>query len=319
MHKSLFLISVDNSLLYSNFKKTVKKKINSKNLSKFKIPSSINDMSNIGIWGFNSTPENQKVWKQMKNGDLVLFLKNKKYFCSAKIIDRSQNPNIAKKLWTGEIYGQNRNLLIFLEDIKEIELDFDSTIPIFVNPTMPESYRFPLIKIDSSKEKILYKTFGSLDRVIDFLSGKIDNNTNVEMELIESTSKARRGQEKFRNLVINNFNSKCALCQISEKDLLQASHIIPVSQKESRGSIQNGICFCVLHHLMFDRGYFSFDDEYQVIVAEHKFSSKSLLLTMNQFKIMNKPKKYPLIDFLRLHRARYGINQKTLIINKDKE
>ncbi len=314
LHKSVYLILVDNSELFLNFKKTVKKQINSKILNQFEIPISIRKMNNIGIWGFNSTIENQKLWIKLKKGDVVLLLKNKKYFCSAKIADKSKNLNMAKKLWTGKIYGQNRNLLIFLDDIKKIELDFDSTIPIFVNPTMPESHRFPLIKIDSSKEKMLYKTFGSIDKAINFLSNKIDTDIehqfeDVKMELSKTISKSRNGQERFHNLVLNNFNTKCALCQISEKDLLQASHIIPVNQKQSMGSIQNGICFCVLHHLMFDRGYFSFDDEYKVILADHKFSSKFLLLSMKQFKKMNKPKKYPSIDFLRLHRARYEMSQ----------
>ena len=310
MRESIFLVSVEHQQLYANFQKTVEKKVNIKNLSQFEIPTKIRSLKDTAIWGFNPTSENKSLWKKMRSGDIVLFLRNKKYFQMGTIQEKIQNLEIPKKFWHGDIYGQSRSLLIFIDKLKQISLNFDSTIPIFIKPTMPESYHFPIIKINTERQKILYKIFGTFEKTIDFLSNNVDVDNHVnetEIELKASLSKIRKGQEKFRNHILNNFYSKCAVCEISEKDLLQASHIISVAQKQTSGSLKNGICLCVLHHLMFDRGYFSFDDEYKIIIHKQKFSSDILLTDMQRFRKMGKSKILPSLDFLRLHRARYDI------------
>ena len=313
MSKSIFLMSVDNQKLLLNFEKTVKKKIKTKKLSQFKIPSSIKKIKNISVWGLNSTLENQRLWKKIKEGDIILFLKDKKYFCRCKVIERFDSLEIAKKFWVNEIFGQTRNLLIFIDQIEPINLDFYASIPIFVNPTMPESYRFPIIKIDSGRQKILVNTFGDMERAVDFLCGNTKTDFDypeeeIEIEIKEVMTKIRKGQEKFRKIILDNYFSRCAVCSISEVDLLQASHIIPVNQKQVMGSIRNGICLCALHHLMFDKGYFSFDDNHKIIIAEEKFSTKNLLTKMKYFKKIGKSKIEPSIDFLQMHRARFGIS-----------
>ena len=311
MSKSIFLISIDNQKLLLNFEKTVKKKITTKKLNQFKIPSSIKKIKNISMWGLNSTLENERLWKKINKGDVLLFLKNKKYFCKCKVLEKFDSSEISRKFWADEVFGQTRNLLIFIDQIEPINLDFDASIPIFVNPAMPESYRFPIIEIDYERQKILLDTFGDVERAADFLCGSIETDypeEEIDMEIKEVMMKIRKGQEKFRKIILDNYFSRCAICSISEADLLQASHIIPVSQKQMMGSIINGICLCALHHLMFDKGYFSFDDNHKIIIAEEKFSTKNLLTKMKHFKKMGKSRIKPSIDFLRIHRARFGIS-----------
>ena len=56
----------------------------------------------------------------------------------------------------------------------------------------------------------------------------------------------RIGQSKFRKGVLKNFENRCALSGISDKELLNASHIIPwAHNKDCRGDIANGICLYV--------------------------------------------------------------------------
>lgn len=59
----------------------------------------------------------------------------------------------------------------------------------------------------------------------------------------------------------------CALCGISERDLLVAGHIAPwASNIENRLNPANGICFCVFHDRAFERGYVLLDDQLRALV-----------------------------------------------------
>ena len=93
---------------------------------------------------------------------------------------------------------------------------------------------------------------------------------DVSVSLIERTAKVRMGQGAFRAEVLKNYDKRCAVCDISKEDLLEASHILPVRHHESAGDIKNGMCLCVLHHKMFDKRYMYFDIDYTL-----NFTSKT--------------------------------------------
>ena len=86
----------------------------------------------------------------------------------------------------------------------------------------------------------------------------------------------RLGQSKFRKGVLKNFGNKCALTGITELTLLTASHIVPWSHKKDfRGDISNGICLYIEYDALFDKGYISFTDKLETIIASDisKFSN----------------------------------------------
>ena len=75
-----------------------------------------------------------------------------------------------------------------------------------------------------------------------------------------ATTKARKGQDIFSKNVRVNFKNKCAVCNSSQTDLLNGGHIVPATDEKTAGVITNGICFCVLCHVLFDKGYFNPSD-----------------------------------------------------------
>ena len=93
------------------------------------------------------------------------------------------------------------------------------------------------------------------------------DHMNVILEKKESI--VRKGQNKFRDMVLKNYHYKCAICGITEENLLEASHIIPVKYENTSGSKTNGICLCVLHHKMFDVGYICFDSDYNLHLSNN--------------------------------------------------
>lgn len=80
--------------------------------------------------------------------------------------------------------------------------------------------------------------------------------------------KTRVNQSVFREMILTNYSSKCALTGIDIPDLLYASHIMPWSKHEKeRLNPENGICLSALYDKAFDKGYISFDDNYKVLIA----------------------------------------------------
>lgn len=79
----------------------------------------------------------------------------------------------------------------------------------------------------------------------------------------------RRGQQFFRQVVLNAFGGRCAVTGIAVRELLVASHILPwAAYPESRLETQNGIALSRLHDGAFDRGLISFDENYRLVLSK---------------------------------------------------
>ena len=114
------------------------------------------------------------------------------------------------------------------------------------------------------------------------LSEDEQNDYSIENRKIEIQGRIK--QSVFRRKVLENFNHKCCISDISETSLLVASHIIPWSQRIStRLNPRNGICFSVLYDKLFDLGYFSLKNDMTIIVSNDMSNYSSKLV-----QILNK-------------------------------
>ena len=126
---------------------------------------------------------------------------------------------------------------------------------------------------------------------------------DIVVTLEKGTALIRKGQTEFRRIILDNYHHRCAICDIREDDLLEASHIIEVKNKDTAGLLKNGICLCVLHHKMFDKGYLYFDDDYILQVSEKARQSKQLLKSCTYDKITNCDL-LPSKEYLKSHREK---------------
>ncbi|MBV4449262.1 HNH endonuclease [Clostridium tyrobutyricum] len=98
-----------------------------------------------------------------------------------------------------------------------------------------------------------------------------DNIINTE---ITTLTKQRVGQYKLREYILDIYEHKCALCDIDKDDLLVCSHIVPWrTDEKNRLNPKNAICLCAQHDRLFDRGYFSLDENYNIkygVKADYK-------------------------------------------------
>lgn len=123
--------------------------------------------------------------------------------------------------------------------------------------------------------------------------------------------KLRRGQDYFRNAVVNNFGSKCAVTQLAIRELLIASHILPWGKHPGeRLNIQNGLCLSRLHDVAFDQGLIAFDDEMKLLLSPQlKAALPDRALSENfeahEGEILTLPSDsvFPDAEFLAEHRA----------------
>ncbi len=125
-------------------------------------------------------------------------------------------------------------------------------------------------------------------------------------------TKVRRGQQFFRQMILNAFDGRCCVTGIPVRELLVASHILPWGEfPAERLNPQNGLCLSRLHDAAFDQGLISFDDDYRLVLSrelrghlpqpalEHDFAAHAgKLLTLPQ----EAPP--PNREFLRYHRQK---------------
>jgi len=130
-----------------------------------------------------------------------------------------------------------------------------------------------------------------------------------------SRVKVRAKQSKWRKEILNNYGNLCYLptCDVNDPKLLTASHIKDYRFAENkqlphRAHPQNGLCFCYLCHKLFDSGYFTLTDNYEIEISSNKqITSKIVSNLLNNSvgqQIPNLPQKglEPLLDFINHHR-----------------
>ena len=318
--QNLILISVENSKLFAIYKKTVEPPLSKKIMQKFAFPSVIQNLRAVSIWGLNETKENERIWKKIGKSDIILFLKNGKFFSKGKLLHKMNDQKILEKIVKNSTLVKTRKLLLFIKDLEPIDIDLQATIPVFVNPIMPNSYNFPIKIVNDKEKKILKKTFGSIEKALEFLGNPKNKDesvsdfinrkklkTKVNFSRKTSITKIRKGQDVFSKNVRANFKNKCAVCNSSQMDLLVAGHIVPVEDEKIAGVIVNGICFCVLCHKLFDNGYFSFDDDYRIIFSKRKKIDDVFRNLIHENKKIGACLVKPSKTYLLLHRIKFGI------------
>ena len=129
---------------------------------------------------------------------------------------------------------------------------------------------------------------------------------------IRTTAKARRGQQFFRQAILNAYDVRCCISGINVPDLLIASHIRPWGKfPDDRLNPRNGLCLSTIHDAAFDDGLITLDEELSVILSKRlKSFFPQTTLEHNFVPFENKsirlPDKLaePDPEFLRYHREK---------------
>lgn len=119
-------------------------------------------------------------------------------------------------------------------------------------------------------------------------------------------AKCRVRHSQFSSLVTRNFEGRCCLTGVAERELLVAGHIVPwCEDKKIRLDPSNGLLLESRYDRLFEEGYFTFTDELVVQIATTKGLSRTLRKILKQ--VDGRQARKPVIwqigsDHLRRHR-----------------
>jgi putative restriction endonuclease len=122
--------------------------------------------------------------------------------------------------------------------------------------------------------------------------------------------KVRRGQDYFRDAVINNFGGRCGVTQLAIRELLIASHILPwTTNVTERLNVRNGLSLSRLHDAAFDQGLIAFDDNLRLVLSPRLRAALPIRIVADSFGLyegcpLHIPEDaiLPDLDFLAIHR-----------------
>jgi len=166
--------------------------------------------------------------------------------------------------------------------------------------------------LGEESEQLLHDLFTKDEgKEVDFLArGKVQIVPPSGPTEIETTRKARRGQQFFRQAVLNAYDIRCCISGINIPRLLIASHIKPWGKFPSeRLNPRNGLCLSTLHDAAFDNGLITLDQNLNIMLSKQlrKFFPQPAL-EQNFAPFEGKPIRLPDklaepdAEFLRYHR-----------------
>jgi predicted restriction endonuclease len=136
---------------------------------------------------------------------------------------------------------------------------------------MWEEFHANIAALGTQSEQLLHDLFTQDEsKELDFLSQKAVRLTAPTGPTeSQATIKIRRGQQFFRQSILNAYNVRCCITGIAVPRLLVASHIKPWSQfPDHRLDPSNGLCLSTLHDAAFDSGLITLDNQYRVVLSQ---------------------------------------------------
>lgn len=130
--------------------------------------------------------------------------------------------------------------------------------------------------LGTESEQLLHDLFTQDDdRELDFLQPdkvRLERSSDLVGPTgpTEATSnvKVRRGQQFFRQTILNAYGVRCCISGINVPRLLVASHIKPWRDfPNERLAPRNGLCLSSLHDAAFDAGLITLDEKLNVVLS----------------------------------------------------
>ncbi len=147
----------------------------------------------------------------------------------------------------------------------------------------------------------------ALDIAIEREEFRIDDVPTGDATIL---TRRRRGQSRLRLHALANYSNRCALCDVKDRDLLIASHIVRwADDPDTRGRLSNLFCFCRMHDSLFEFGYLSIADDFSVLKKPAVTSKVVGYLQSTADRVRSPRTHCPATEFLRRHRQRTGFER----------
>ena len=101
---------------------------------------------------------------------------------------------------------------------------------------------------------------------------EIEPGAHVETVLrryLISETKRRLHQPVFASQVMHAYQTRCAVCSLNHRELLDAAHIIGDADQDGAPIVSNGMALCKMHHAAYDRNVLGIRPDY-VVEINHR-------------------------------------------------
>lgn len=85
---------------------------------------------------------------------------------------------------------------------------------------------------------------------------------------LAAITKRRLHQPLFASQVMVAYETRCAVCSLGHRELLDAAHIVPDSHPHGEPVVPNGLALCKIHHAAFDRQILGIRPDYVVEIHQ---------------------------------------------------
>lgn len=92
-----------------------------------------------------------------------------------------------------------------------------------------------------------------------------------EREYRTRIARQRVHQSAFREMVLDAYDSRCALTGLPIRSLLNAAHIFPDGHEKGIASVTNGVALSTLHHAAYDAHLIGIDPDGRIEVSDRVF------------------------------------------------
>ena len=235
-----------------------------------------------GIRCWAMTESHRKTFERMQPGDDVLFSTKGtgKFTHYGQVIAKLENKALGDALWP--FVGQKSwNLIYFLRNIYHLDFwkkDIVTNFGYKPNFDVPDFIRVDESRFNGHFAHVL-EQFG-----IDVRSDDLDEVALSEPmeelatqpawkmdqigEDVVGRSKRRKGHRLFEQMVKGLYGWSCAITGIKERPFLVAGHIIPwATAADLRVNPANGICLSVFYDRALEKGYFTLDNDHNILVS----------------------------------------------------
>jgi putative restriction endonuclease len=129
---------------------------------------------------------------------------------------------------------------------------YQPVFPVFIEAEEPERQQFVVSTCAEEETAWRYVAQGQPE---------------IAKEYLQTVRNHRLHQRVFREQVLLAYDSRCALCHLGHRELIDAAHI----REDSAGgmpTVTNGIAMCKLHHATFDNLLVGVSPDYRIHVRE---------------------------------------------------
>jgi len=85
---------------------------------------------------------------------------------------------------------------------------------------------------------------------------------------VERVTHQRLHQQVFRVQVLDAYRTRCAMCRLRYRPLLDAAHILPDGHPRGNAVVPNGLALCKIHHAAYDANYLGVRPDFLVEVRK---------------------------------------------------